>query len=202
MIRRRDLRLAAVLRPIVRETPTPPTALCALAYARQLHDERDLPAGTFETQFTFAQALTESAKLARNCLLVVSLPASDTPGSHIAASSSRPDIPGNFWSLTTHAASLQASLAKTCSADSYPTLGKPAVSSRRHIKTVEDHRIPGMTAYPLDEVLLTVLTGLLCRMEDFDEIAMFGEEQLDWLRRFLPGSDLAPGSAGARSEGA
>jgi len=55
-----------------------------------------------------------------------------------------------------------------------------------HIKTVEDHRIPGMTTYPLDEVLLTVLVGLLCRMEDFDEIAMFGEGQLSWLRRFLP----------------
>ena len=48
-----------------------------VAYARQLHDEGDLPAGSFETQFTFAQALTESAKLAENCLLVVSLPASD-----------------------------------------------------------------------------------------------------------------------------
>src|SRR5207245_7514571 len=33
---------------------------------------------TFETHFTFAQALTESAKLAKQCLLVVSLPASDT----------------------------------------------------------------------------------------------------------------------------
>jgi hypothetical protein len=31
--------------------------------------------------FSFAQALTESAKLAQNCLLVVSLPASDTGGS-------------------------------------------------------------------------------------------------------------------------
>lgn len=49
-----------------------------VAYARQLHDQSDLPAGGFETQFTFAQALTESAKLARNCLLVISLPASDT----------------------------------------------------------------------------------------------------------------------------
>ena len=44
-----------------------------VAYARQLHDQSDLPAGGFETQFTFAQALTESAKLAKNCLLVVSL---------------------------------------------------------------------------------------------------------------------------------
>ncbi|ESY27443.1 Swt1 family HEPN domain-containing protein [Mesorhizobium sp. LNJC391B00] len=52
-----------------------------VAYARQLHDQSDLPAGGFETQFSFAQVLTESAKLAKNCLLVVSLPASDTAGS-------------------------------------------------------------------------------------------------------------------------
>jgi predicted AAA+ superfamily ATPase len=52
-----------------------------VAYARQLHDQSDLPAGGFETQFTFAQVLTESAKLVKNCLLVISLPASDTAGS-------------------------------------------------------------------------------------------------------------------------
>src|SRR2546425_1102577 len=52
-----------------------------VAYARQLHDQSDLPAGGFETQFSFAQVLTESARLAKNCLLVISLPASDTPGS-------------------------------------------------------------------------------------------------------------------------
>ncbi|MBI3249564.1 MAG: ATP-binding protein [Deltaproteobacteria bacterium] len=57
-----------------------------VAYARQLHDQSDLPAGSFETQFTFTQALTEAAKAARNCLLVVSLPASDSQGSpHIYA---------------------------------------------------------------------------------------------------------------------
>src|SRR5215475_12203557 len=49
-----------------------------VAYARQLHDQSDLPAGTFETQFTFAQALTEAAKAAQHCLLVISLPASDS----------------------------------------------------------------------------------------------------------------------------
>lgn len=52
-----------------------------VAYARQLHEQADLPGGSFETQFTFAQVLTESAKLAQNCLLVISLPASDTTGS-------------------------------------------------------------------------------------------------------------------------
>ncbi len=52
-----------------------------VAYARQLHETAVLPAGTFETHFTFAQALTESAKSARGCLLVISLPASDTSAS-------------------------------------------------------------------------------------------------------------------------
>ena len=52
-----------------------------VAYARQLHDQSDLPAGSFETQFTFAQVLTESVKAVENCLLVVSLPASDTADS-------------------------------------------------------------------------------------------------------------------------
>ena len=47
-----------------------------VAYARQLHEKSDLPGGTFETQFTFAQALTEAVKVTKDSLLVVSLPAS------------------------------------------------------------------------------------------------------------------------------
>ncbi|NNN09184.1 MAG: ATP-binding protein [Acidimicrobiaceae bacterium] len=52
-----------------------------VAYARQLHDDFDLTGGNFDTQFTFAQALTEAASAADTCLLVVSLPASDTGSS-------------------------------------------------------------------------------------------------------------------------
>jgi predicted AAA+ superfamily ATPase len=52
-----------------------------VAYARQLHDNADLPGGSFETHFSFAQTLTESAKSAKQCLLVISLPASDSSGS-------------------------------------------------------------------------------------------------------------------------
>ena len=48
-----------------------------VAYARQLPDEGDLPGGSFETQFTFAQTLTEAVDASRNSFLVVSLPASD-----------------------------------------------------------------------------------------------------------------------------
>lgn len=52
-----------------------------VAYARQLHDQSDLPGGSFETHFSFAQTLTEAAKAAKHCVLVISLPASDTSGS-------------------------------------------------------------------------------------------------------------------------
>ena len=48
-----------------------------VAYARQLYTNRDLPAGDFDTHFTFAQALTEAAKAVPGTLLVVSIPASD-----------------------------------------------------------------------------------------------------------------------------
>ena len=48
-----------------------------VAYARQLHEGSNLPAGTFDTQFTFTQTLSESAKAAKDTMLVVSIPASD-----------------------------------------------------------------------------------------------------------------------------
>ena len=48
-----------------------------VAYARQLYVDQSLPAGTFDTHFTFAQALTEAARAVPGCLLVVSIPASD-----------------------------------------------------------------------------------------------------------------------------
>lgn len=48
-----------------------------VSYARQLHENSDLAGGTFDTQFTFAQTLSESAKNAKDTLLVVSIPASD-----------------------------------------------------------------------------------------------------------------------------
>lgn len=47
-----------------------------VAYARQLMDDRKLPGGDFETQFTFAQTLSEQVKAIPGALLVVSIPAS------------------------------------------------------------------------------------------------------------------------------
>ena len=48
-----------------------------VSYARQLHEQSDLAGGSFDTQFTFAQTLSESAKNAKDTLLVVSIPSSD-----------------------------------------------------------------------------------------------------------------------------
>jgi predicted AAA+ superfamily ATPase len=50
-----------------------------VAYARQLYADETLPAGTFDTHFSFAQALTEAARTVDGALLVVSIPASE-PG--------------------------------------------------------------------------------------------------------------------------
>ena len=49
-----------------------------VAYARQLVTDKELPAGSFETQFTFAQSLTEVVRSVPGAMLVVSIPASDT----------------------------------------------------------------------------------------------------------------------------
>ncbi len=53
-----------------------------VAYARQLHDEGKLCGGSFETQFTFAQTLTETVKNIDHAMLVVSIPASDSISPH------------------------------------------------------------------------------------------------------------------------
>src|SRR5579883_68283 len=48
-----------------------------VAYMRQLYGVAGLPAGSFDANLTFAQALTEAAKAAPQTLVVASIPASD-----------------------------------------------------------------------------------------------------------------------------
>src|SRR6266700_3657199 len=48
-----------------------------VAYMRQLYGVSGLPAGSFDANLSFAQALTEAAKAAPKTLLVASIPASD-----------------------------------------------------------------------------------------------------------------------------
>jgi predicted AAA+ superfamily ATPase len=48
-----------------------------IAFLRQLYGVSDLPAGSFDANMTFAQALTEAAKASPKAMVVASLPASD-----------------------------------------------------------------------------------------------------------------------------
>ncbi|MGW1105524.1 Swt1 family HEPN domain-containing protein [Streptomyces sp. NPDC002540] len=63
-----------------------------VAYARELYGKDDLPAGTFDSQFTFAQTLTESVKAVPGALLVVSIPASDKADGSDADSTGASDL--------------------------------------------------------------------------------------------------------------
>lgn len=51
---------------------------------------------------------------------------------------------------------------------------------------IEDDREPWRVAHPLPEVLLLAVCGTIGGCDDFDEIVEWGEDNLDFLRRFLP----------------
>jgi Swt1-like HEPN/Protein of unknown function (DUF499) len=65
-----------------------------VAYARQLWGREDLAAGTFDTQFTFAQSLTEVVKTIPGALLVISIPASHDPEKDHGAGGSAIEVGG------------------------------------------------------------------------------------------------------------
>jgi hypothetical protein len=51
---------------------------------------------------------------------------------------------------------------------------------------LRDPRQHWRVVYPLPEILLLVLCATLCGMDDFVETKLWGEQRLDFLRRFLP----------------
>lgn len=55
-----------------------------------------------------------------------------------------------------------------------------------HLSVIEDDRAPHRVAYPLAEVLLLVVCGTIADCDDYEAIADWGEDHLDFLRRFLP----------------
>ena len=61
-----------------------------------------------------------------------------------------------------------------------------------HFCDLADPRQRAKVLYPLDEVLLLCLVGVLAGCESWVEIAKFGEKKLDLLRRFRPFEDGTP----------
>ena len=72
--------------------------------------------------------------------------------------------------------------------DSEPPMSNPQASPSilDHFSALSDPRQSWRVLYPLPEVLLLVLCATLSGMEDFVEIRLWGEQRLDFLRRFLP----------------
>jgi predicted transposase YbfD/YdcC len=63
-----------------------------------------------------------------------------------------------------------------------------------HFALFEDDRESWRVAHPLPEVLLLVVCGTIGSCDDFDEIVEWGEDNLPFLRRFLPYHHGIPGS--------
>ena len=61
-----------------------------------------------------------------------------------------------------------------------------------HMRVVPDHRIPGMVTYPLDEILLATLVGVVCGADDWEGVEEIAKGGLDWLRDLLPFASGVP----------
>lgn len=68
-----------------------------------------------------------------------------------------------------------------------------------HFAALEDDRESWRVAHPLPEVLLLVVCGTIGAGDDFDEIVEWGEDNLPFLRRFLPYHHGLPGSRWLRA---
>lgn len=55
-----------------------------------------------------------------------------------------------------------------------------------HLSAIEDTREPHRVAYPLAELLLLAVCGTIADCDDYEGIAQWGEQHVEFLRRFLP----------------
>jgi predicted transposase YbfD/YdcC len=55
-----------------------------------------------------------------------------------------------------------------------------------HFERLEDPRVKGLVTYPLAEILLGALIGVLCGAEDWEDVVLICEQKLDFLKMFLP----------------
>ena len=60
------------------------------------------------------------------------------------------------------------------------------------MRVVPDHRIAGMVTYPLNEILLATLAGVVCGADDWEGVEEIASGGLDWLRGFLPFANGIP----------
>ncbi|MBW2993929.1 ISAs1 family transposase [Candidatus Woesearchaeota archaeon] len=55
-----------------------------------------------------------------------------------------------------------------------------------YFSTLEDHRIDRKKLYPMEEILLLTLCGVICGCEGWADLEEFGKQKLKFLRRYRP----------------
>ena len=78
-----------------------------------------------------------------------------------------------------------------CEATDFGAFGE-AVVFLKYFEDLPDVRQIGKVRYPLTEVLLLCLLGVLAGAETFVDIAVFGNKKRGLLRRFLPFANGTP----------
>jgi predicted transposase YbfD/YdcC len=68
----------------------------------------------------------------------------------------------------------------------YPPAKSRLRALLEHFSVIDDPREPWRVAHPLPEVLLLVVCGTIADCDDYEDIAVWGETHLAFLRRFLP----------------
>lgn len=61
----------------------------------------------------------------------------------------------------------------------------PLAKLSKLLESLPDPRVQGRTTYPLAEVLFLVISAVLSGTATWEEIQDFGEQKLEWLRKFL-----------------
>lgn len=62
----------------------------------------------------------------------------------------------------------------------------PLSQLTEHLSRIEDIRMDRTKLYPLNEILFLCVSAVISGFEDWEEIVDFGEEKLEWLRKYLP----------------
>lgn len=50
---------------------------------------------------------------------------------------------------------------------------------------IKDFRVTGRCIYKLNEILFIALCTIICHGEDFEDMVSFGEEKIEWLKKYL-----------------
>ena len=60
------------------------------------------------------------------------------------------------------------------------------VSLAEHFGALEDPRVEHLTDHKLLDIITVAICAIICGAETWKDMAMFGQERLEWLRQFIP----------------